>query len=658
MREILIGLVAAIVIATGGLFGFEFYVQHRVGREVEAAFEQFRAGGAKVSHGKVSFDLRSQTVTVAEIKAESATQPPLSVKIASVVASGVAQPETGRFSADGIEVSDIEIDASIAGPTGGALAYKIPRFVIKDYSGPASLQRPLASASILDVYRFGLEQFAAVSAASISAPSIIGTINLGAALSGEFTYSGTTLRDIKGGKIATMQVERANFTINTQQAGKADKMTGEIANLASRDFDATAAAAILDPQKANEDRYLRFYGKTTAGPYTVTSAQGLRMHIDEMTVDDVGIRPSRLQLPALLATIQAAGAALPTPAQVRELIDKMATLYEGVRVGTAEMRGLSAETPQGPLKLSAIRFNLENGKIGEFALEGLDTSTPKGPVKIGRFALKSLDIANFMRVSAQFANPAQPPSPELIAGLFPLIEGVEIKGVSAPFKNTSKFVNLDSFDLSWGQFVGPIPSKARLTAKMTTPVDANDPSMKQLVAAGLDTLSADGDIGAEWTEAARSFVVDASKLEIGGLLNASARISLANVPRQLFSANPAQAMGAAAQIEAGTIEITVRDLGGVDLGVIQYARAQNVSRDAARKAIAQSIRDMSTTETIKPAAEAIRDALVRFVENPRGTLIIKLTPLGKVPALQLIQAMKTEPLIALTQFQIEVSTGL
>ena len=41
--------------------------------------------------------------------------------------------------------------------------------------------------------------------------------------------------------------------------------------------------------------------------------------------------------------------------------------------------------------------------------------------------------------------------------------------------------------------------------------------MKALIAAGLDTLSADGDIGAEWTEAARSFVVDVPKLEIGGL---------------------------------------------------------------------------------------------------------------------------------------------
>ena len=90
---------------------------------------------------------------------------------------------------------------------------------------------------------------------------------------------------------------------------------------------------------------------------------------------------------------------------------------------------------------------------------------------------------------------------------------MELKGFVAPFKNTSKLVNLDSFDLNWGQFVGPIPSKARLTAKMTTPVDANDPSMRPLAAAGLDTLSADGDIGAEWTEAARTFVLDAPKLK-------------------------------------------------------------------------------------------------------------------------------------------------
>jgi hypothetical protein len=43
MIKILIDLVAAIVIAAGGFFGFQFYVQHRVAGEVEAASDQIRA---------------------------------------------------------------------------------------------------------------------------------------------------------------------------------------------------------------------------------------------------------------------------------------------------------------------------------------------------------------------------------------------------------------------------------------------------------------------------------------------------------------------------------------------------------------------------------------------------------------------------------------
>ena len=119
MVKILMGLAAAVVIAVGGFFGFEFYTQHRVASEVEAAFEQIRAGGGKASHGKVSFDLRSRTLRIADIATESATQPPVSVKIASIIASGVGQPDAARFSADSIEITDIEISVSMAGPAGG-----------------------------------------------------------------------------------------------------------------------------------------------------------------------------------------------------------------------------------------------------------------------------------------------------------------------------------------------------------------------------------------------------------------------------------------------------------------------------------------------------------------------------------------------------------
>ena len=98
MVKILMGVVAAIVIAAGGYFGFELYVQHQVAGEVEAAFEQIRATGAKASHGKVSFDRSTRTLTVADISGESAAQPPVSLKIASFTASGVGQPDKTRFS--------------------------------------------------------------------------------------------------------------------------------------------------------------------------------------------------------------------------------------------------------------------------------------------------------------------------------------------------------------------------------------------------------------------------------------------------------------------------------------------------------------------------------------------------------------------------------
>ena len=47
MVKILIGLLAALVIAAGAFFGFEFYVQQRAATEVEAVFAQARAAAGE-----------------------------------------------------------------------------------------------------------------------------------------------------------------------------------------------------------------------------------------------------------------------------------------------------------------------------------------------------------------------------------------------------------------------------------------------------------------------------------------------------------------------------------------------------------------------------------------------------------------------------------
>jgi hypothetical protein len=660
MVKILMGLAAVVVIAVGGFFGFEFYTQHRIAGEVEAAFAQIRATGGKASHGKVSFDLRSRTVKIADIATESASQPPVSVKIASITASGVGQPDATRFSADAIEASDLELNTRVPAGADWQVTYKVPRITAKDFSGPTSPPRPPASSSIIDLYRLLIEQLGTLTASSITAPSVAGIMNSGNPTlgNGEFAYSNLALRDIKAGKVAAVTIDRMTFTGTTQPKGKPEKVTGELANLAAEDVDIVAAATILDPQRANDDQYYRVYRQITAGPYTITSGQGPAVRIEGLTAEDIGARPSRLQLAALLATIPS-GTAQPSPPQAREMMERMAKIYEGVRIGNAEMRGFSMDMPEGGFKLASMRFSLENGKTGEFALEGFDGRTAQGPVKLTRFALKSVDVAGLLRMTALFSNPAQPLPPDQALGMIALIEGAELKGFTAPYKNTGRPINVDLVSLDWGQFVGPIPSKARLTAKMSGPLDAGHPGQRMLIVAGLDKMAIDLDLGTAWTEASRSFVLEPVTFELGGMLKASARISLANVPREVFSINPIQAAAMATQIEAGTIELTVRDLGGVDLAVGHYARMQNISRDAARKAIVDDIRNSAaTTGTSNPDAVAAAEALARFIETPRTTLTLKLTPLGKVPAMQLFQALKTDPLDALSKFRIESTTAL
>lgn len=661
MSRILGGLMAAIAIAAGGFFGFEFYLQHRIAGEIDAAFEQIRATGGTASHGKVSFDLLSRTFTVNDIAGQSAAQPPVSIKVGSLTASSVSQPDAARFSADNIEIADVEIGATMGPQPALNLTYKVPRITVKDYSGPAGLQRPPASSSVADIYRSVLEQFAAVTATSITAPSLAATMNQGAATpgGGEINYSGLAIQGIKDGRIANTRIDGVVFTMNTQPpAGKPDKLTGNLANIAGYDIDTTAMAAMFDPQKANDDRYYRVYRHISAGPYVVTSGQGINARIEAMTIDDVGLRPSRLHVPALLAMMQPPGTT-PTPAQVRELLEKMAGIYAGIHLGNAEMNGFSLQTPQGPIKFSAVRFNLDSGTINEFAIEGVDGRTPQGPVKVGRFALKSLDIANLMRLSAQFNGSPQPPSPDKALEMIPLIGGVELKGLVVPFKNTGKQVSIENFSLDWGQFVGPIPTRVRLTTRMTTPFDATDPNLKPLIAAGLDIAALDGDIGAAWTEATKTFALEPVSLDLGGLLKANARLSLTNVPRGVFTLNPVQAATMAEQIETGGFELVLQDMGAIDIAVAQYARTQNLGREAARSAILDGIRASREQATAaNPDALAALEAVARFVETPRQTLNIKLVPLGKVSVQRLRQLLNTDPLVALAQFRIEASTGL
>lgn len=656
MKRILIGLIVAAVLAAGGWFGFSLYARHRATAEVEAAFEQMRKQGGKASHGKVAFDLPTRTLTIEDIAIAPGKEPQAQIKIAGIKGIGVRQIDETRFSADSIDIAGIEVVLDQISPARLKVSYKVPQLIMRDYAGPIHTGDAPVTGSLIDMYRYVLNQYTGVTASSLAAPTLTTSFDSGsnAAGSGEVTYSGLAIQNLKHGKIDAMTADRATIAIDVKQPGKPDKLTGELSNIIVNDFDATAILAMLDPQAASDDGYRRIYRQVSAGMYVLKSAQGMRVDIDGFVMEDIAVQPSKFRLADMFAALPQDRSAPPTPAQARELLEKLAGFYEGLRIGKFEVGKASVATPQGTSRINAVRY-----QQGEFAVEGVDTPSPQGQFKMERFALKSFSVANLMRWAASLATPGQAPSPDQMLGLFRVLEGAEIKGVVSPYKNTRQLLTIDTISLTWGQLVGSIPSKANLVVKMVTPTDPSNPTQRPLVMAGIDKLAIDLDLGAAWTESSGAFALTPATLDLGNLARAQARLALANVPRGLFTADPVQAMAQAAQVETGAIELSLRDSGVVDLVVAQFSRIQNVSRDAARSAIVDMIKAQGEKIAASNAdARVAVDALAGFVETPGQTLTIKLTPRAKVPLMQLMQLSQSDPESALAQFRIEAATGL
>jgi len=656
MKRILIGLIVVAVLAVGGWFGFNLYAKHRATAEIEAAFDQIRSGGGKASHGKIGFDLLTRTLTVEDIIIDPGKEPQAEIKIAGIKGTGVRQVDDLRFSADSIDITGFEVALDQVGPAKLKASYKIPQLTMRDYAGPVHNWTVPADNSLIALYRYVLDQYVGIQASSLTAPTLTMTFDSGSAAggSGEATYSGLAIQNLTHGKIDAMKADRATISIDVKQPGKPDKLTGELSNIIVNDFDATAIRAALDPQTSSDDSYHRIYRQVSAGPYVLRSAQGVRVDIDGFRMEEIAVQPSKFRLADMLAALPQDRSAPPTPAQARELLEKVAGFYEGLRIGKAEIGKTTVGTPQGTGSVNAVRYS-----EGEFAIEGVDTPFPPGQFKMERFALKSFSAANLIRWAASLGTPGRAPSPDQMLGLFGVLSGAEIKGVVAPFKNTKKLVTIDTVSLDWGQLIGSIPSKAHVVAKFVTPTDPSDPKQLPLIAGGIDKLAIDLDLGAAWTEPSSSFALTPATLDIGGIARAQLRIALANVQRDVFSADPAQLMGQAARIEAGALEFSLRDNGGVDLVVTQFAHMQNVSRDAARQALVESIKaKREQAASANPDANAAVDAIASFVETPGQTLSIKLSPRAKAPLMQLMQLLQADPQSALAQFRIEASTGL
>ena len=125
----------------------------------------------------------------------------------------------------------------------------------------------------------------------------------------------------------------------------------------------------------------------------------------------------------------------------------------------------------------------------------------------------------------------------------------------------------------------------------------------------------------------------------------------------MFSTDVIQAIGAADQLEAGPVEISLRDTGGLKTALTQYAKGKGLSEDDARKQIIDSINETAKTSAQShPDAPVVAQALVQFVQTPGSTLTITVAPKGKVNFKKAFDASSVDPASGAALFTIEAKT--
>jgi hypothetical protein len=118
-------------------------------------------------------------------------------------------------------------------------------------------------------------------------------------------------------------------------------------------------------------------------------------------------------------------------------------------------------------------------------------------------------------------------------------------------------------------------------------------------------------------------------------------------------------MEAAGEADVALIELTLRDLGMVDVLAAEAARSKGQGPEAGRSLMLENwTRNAEMQIQLHPSSRPFFDAMGRFLQGKGETLTVRLKPRGRVRLLSLAEAFRLAPDGALlAAFNIEADSG-
>jgi len=532
-------------------------------------------------------------------------------------------------SADSVSLDDVRLTI---GPT----TYEAKRIEFAGTSSSRADIEALLSSSSTEPMESRLKR---ITAKQITIPEARVTQVLGKE-SQTTTYKNTVLKDVSGGRIASVLIE----TSATQASGAKGNVLISTGRASMDDFDLPALARLYETKaEGASPPFTRIYGA-----FAIDNVEFADNETDTVfKVARIGgrdflARPTKDSWTgtAGILTEMADRKDLSAEDQGR-LLPAIADLLEAFQIGSMEASGIEATSKSsdspGQVRIARIAYTGgAEGKPADVRWEGFEFSD-----KDNRAKLDSLSFTGFsFRQTIEGLRNLPGKSldnldPTTARSLVPTLGTVKLSGFSLDGtsdddgKKVKVRAAFKGLELTAEKPVNAVPTNIRIGLQnftMALPSSSTDDGIKELVALGYKNIDVSLLAAATWNEAANEIALSEVSFQGQDMGNIAVTGIIGNVGKDLFDADTAIAAVALAGARAKALDITVENKGLFERYLDKTAKEQKTKPESLRRTYAAG------AAFVVPAmigsseqARALSQAIARFIAKP-GKLTLSATP--------------------------------
>ena len=485
------------------------------------------------------------------------------------------------------------------------------------------------------------QRLARLTAASLVMPEVIAT-QTKAGTATAMQYRDLRLNGLDAGVVAQLTATGGTFESRSGSPG-GEVLRGTFGMVAASRIDMVQIARLYTETARGTEPIKPVYGSIAVDSVVAKGKDGAEVTVARIQARDFGARPGSQtwsEMSAALALQKGQDPSKLEPAERARFVAALTDLLESFEIGQAEVLGMRVVNPdkdkKGSADIARIAFDgAAMGRPASVRVEGFSVDGDEARVRIGSIVHSGWSMKPTLDAMREIYGSADPqqggqgrsatrPGDVDPRRFIPQLGSFAMRDVDIDIphkgKDSRTRMTLKAFEIETADQLAGVPTILKLAIDrlaMPIPQDTKESGFKDLLSLGYRSIDLSAALEARWSESSSDVTIGQVTLDGAGMGSAVVRGVIGNVPRAMFTADPAAVQIMMLGLTVKQAALAIEDRGLAEKILAREAAKQNKSPAQLRREIG-SIAALGIPAWLgnSPGAKTIANAVARFIATP------------------------------------------